>query len=293
MAALRPDILVLQGVDHDAGLTTARALQSALADAGLVLDHAFARPPNTGVPTGLDMDGDGRTGRARDAQGYGLFRGQGGMLILSRFAFDDDAAQDHSALLWRDLPGARLPVLEGQPFPSQAAQEVQRLSTTAHWAVPVDTSGGRLWLLTFHATPPVFDGPEDRNGLRNADEIRFWQVYLDGALGPAPGAGFVVLGDANLDPDRSSGRRAAIRALLADPRLTPLTPQGAWGAATVDWSGIGLGAMRVSYLLPSPDLTVTDSGVFWPDDDDPLAETVASASRHRAVWADIRVATPD
>lgn len=293
LIALRPDIVLLQDVDHDAGLATAHALRAALADAGLALDHIFARPPNTGVPTGLDMDGDGRTHRARDAQGYGLFRGQGGMLILSRYGFDTDTAQDHSPLLWRDLPGAQLPRQGDQPFLSQAAQDVLRLPSTAHWAVPVVTPRGPLWLLAFHATPPVFDGPEDRNGLRNADEIRFWQLYLDGTLGPAPDARFVVLGDANLDPDRSDGRRGAIRALLADPRLIPLTPLGAQGAATVDWSDIGLGAMRVSYLLPSADLTVIDSGVFWPGPDDPMADTVTRASRHRAVWADIRLPAPD
>jgi hypothetical protein len=47
--------------------------------------HRFAAPPNVGQPTGVDLDGDGRTWRARDAHGYGLFSGDGGMAILSRF----------------------------------------------------------------------------------------------------------------------------------------------------------------------------------------------------------------
>ena len=35
-----------------------------------------------------------------------------------------------------------------------------------------------------HPTPPVFDGPDDHNGTRNHDEIRFWSDYIDnsGAL---------------------------------------------------------------------------------------------------------------
>ena len=32
--------------------------------------------------------------------------------------------------------------------------------------------------LVSHPTPPVFDGPEDRNGTRNFDEIRFWADYI-------------------------------------------------------------------------------------------------------------------
>nr|WP_256474118.1 endonuclease/exonuclease/phosphatase family protein [Lutimaribacter sp. EGI FJ00013] len=286
---LRPDILALQNVDHDAGFATARALQTALRKAGLPLVHLFAPAPNTGVPTGLDMNGDGRRGRADDAQGFGLFRGEGGMLLLSRFPVQTARAQDFSGLLWRDLPGARMPRVDGAPFPSAQAQAVQRLSSVGHWAVPVQTPGGPLWVLAFHATPPVFDGPEDRNGLRNADEIRFWHVYLDGVLGPAPAHRFILLGDANLDPARSEGRRAAIRALLDDPRLRALAPEGAQGTATVDWSDIGLGAMRVSYVLPSADLRVIDSGVFWPAPDDPMAQTAARASRHRALWADIQL----
>ena len=39
---------------------------------------------------------------------------------------------------------------------------------------------GRLTILAFAATAPVFDGPEDRNGLRNAAEIGLWPLLLDG-----------------------------------------------------------------------------------------------------------------
>ena len=34
-------------------------------------------------------------------------------------------------------------------------------------------------------------------------------------------------------------------------------------------------------------LRVVASGVMWPDDSDPFAATLAAASRHRPVWADI------
>ena len=44
-----------------------------------------------------------------------------------------------------------------------------------------------LHVLASHPTPPTFDGPEDRNGRRNHDEIRFWADYI------SPGqSGYIV-----------------------------------------------------------------------------------------------------
>ena len=124
LALLRPDILILQGVDHDLDLKTLEALRNRIAqDDGPRYDHLFARRPNSGMATGLDMDGDGRRGGPRDAQGYGEFAGQGGMALLSRHPLDRAGAQDFSAFLWRDLPGALLPLREGMPFPSEQAQK--------------------------------------------------------------------------------------------------------------------------------------------------------------------------
>ena len=129
--------------------------------------------------------------------------------------------------------------------------------------VPIDTPKGRFNLMTFHASPPVFDGPEDRNGLRNRDEIRLWQVFLDGGLGPAPANRFVIAGDANLDPEGSEGRTEAIAALLSDPRLQDPAPGRSGDALrdpssqdldTVDWEGIGSPLIRpmggVSFFRP-------------------------------------------
>ena len=164
---------------------------------------------------------------------------------------------------------------------------MQRLSSTAHWAVPVGLpGGGRLTLMTFHASPPVFDGPEDRNGRRNHDEVVFWRHYLDGAFGPAPQGGYVLAGGANLDALDSDGRREAIRSLLTDPRFVDTGPTGAGaGTDTVEWDGIG--RLRVDYVLPAPDWHVLGSGVLWPGPEDPFLEVVEAASRHRLVWVDL------
>lgn len=299
MAEVRPDILLLQNVDYDLDLAALTALRDRLAEHGPRYDHLFALRPNSGMATGLDMDGDGRRGGPGDAQGFGAFSGQGGLALLSRHPIARDAVQDFSALLWRDLPDALLPEENGAPFPSAEAQAIQRLSHTGHWVVPVLLPSGVLHVLAFHATPPVFDGPQDVNGRRNHDEIRFWQLYLDGAFGPAPGARFVLLGDANLDPADSDGRRAAIRDLLADPRLQdprPMRPgpvppaPGKTGDPrlhSVDWPAPGPGGLRVSYVLPSRDLRVSGGAVHWPPEDTPEGDLAARASPHRLVWVDL------
>ncbi|SFD65887.1 Endonuclease/Exonuclease/phosphatase family protein [Roseivivax sediminis] len=267
---MRPDILVLTDIDYDHGGAALTALADLLRGAGLDYPHAYQTRPNTGVPTGIDIDGDGRRNRARDAQGWGYYNGHGGSAVLSARPILAGEAQDLSHLLWRDLPGS----LIEQDDPAHA---VQRLSSDVHWLLPVEAAPGlRVSLMVFHATPPVFDGPKDRNGRRNADEIRLWQVLLDGRLGVPPPDSFVIAGNANLDPEAGDGRREAIRALLADPRLRDPLP----GVPSVDWSRLDLGQMRVSYLLPSRDLAVRDAGVH---------EAAAEAGEHRLVWVDLEV----
>jgi len=276
------DVLALQGIDYD---LTGEALRRFAQAAGY--PHSFALRPNTGMPTGLDMDGDGRLGGPRDAQGYGRFSGQGGMAILSRFAIDANGVQDLSGMLWRDVPGALLPMVDGAPFPSAAAQAAQRLSTTGHWVVPIMGPGGPFDLLTFHASPPVFDGPEDRNGKRNHDEIRLWTQLLAGTVGTPPPGPFVIAGDANLDPVDGDGIKAAIIGLLGDPNVQDITPRGYAGTDTVDWDDPVPGDLRVDYVLPSINWQVEGSGVMWPAPDDPFAQVVSKASRHRLVWVDL------
>lgn len=301
IATAGADILLLTEVDWDRDHIALKALQSALADAGAPYPHAFAPQPNTGLPTGLDLDGDGKLGGPRDAQGYGRFPGHRGMALLSRLPIDSAAARDLSALLWRDLPGGRLPQA-GLP---DGVAPLLRLSTTGHWDVPVILpGGGRLHLLAWAARPPAFR-PLKANIARNHDEAVFWTRYLDGALPwPAPAAPFVLLGDANSDPADGAGDPAAMAALLADPRLTdpgPASPGGAAAALpgkagdpaldTADWAenpNVG-DNLRVDYVLPSSDLQVTGQGVLWPLPDDPLAPVVKAASPHRLVWIDVEI----
>lgn len=303
IAQVSPDILLLNGFDYDYRGIALAAFAEALSPRTPAYPHLFALRPNTGLATGLDMDGDGKLGSPRDAQGYGTFPGQGGMAVLSRLPIKTGDIQDFSAILWANFPDAMLPETEGGVFPSKEAMAAQRLSTTGHWDVPVQMPDGRiLHMLAFHATPPVYDGPEDRNGRRNHDEVRFWTALLNHKLAHRPPSTFVIAGDANLDPFDGDGLHQAMRDLLAHPDIQDPMPEspgarqlgtpsrrGNPALDTVDWpKEDGPGNLRVDYVLPSGDLHISAAGVFWPSDG-AGAKTVGTASRHRLVWIDIKL----
>lgn len=266
IAAADPDILALQDIDYDGNAVALSALAEALG-----YPYFMTRRPNTGLLTGLDLDLDGRTDGPRDAHGYGRFSGEGGMALLSRFPLGD--VQDFSDMLWQNLPDN-----SAADVTPDNALAILRLHTVGAWQVEVLTPNGPLHILMSHATPPVFDGPEDRNGLRNADEIRFWDLHLDAA---APER-FAYMGTLNVDPERGEGRREALLEFLAHPALQDPVPDG----PTVDWEEPIPGDLRVDYLLPSRTLRVLDAGIFWPTEG-PLADAVAEASDHRLVWVDV------
>lgn len=245
IAAAKPDVLLLTDIDYDAGLAALGALAALLREDGLDLTHLFALRPNAGMATGRDLDDDGRLGGPRDAEGYGEFSGQGGMALLSRLPLGE--VRDFSDLAWAAQPDNLM--LENDP-----GGAAQRLSSSGHWVVPLLTDSGALTLLAWCATPPVFDGPEDRNGRRNRDELMLWHSYLEGAFGP-PATRFVLIGDANLDPTRGDGRHEAIQQMLADPRLNDPLP----GEPTAFWDSTG--PMRVSYILPSRGVVIADAGI--------------------------------
>lgn len=298
IAVNQPDVILLQNIDYDHDLLALRALRDRVSAYGHDMPYGFANPPNTGIATRLDMNGDGYVELPVDAQSHGAFEGQGGMAILSRHQINEIAVRDFSSIVWRDVPNALVPNTDQGPFPSNEAQNVQRLSSTGHWIVPVATDHGRIYLMTFHAGPPVFDGPEDRNGRRNHDEIVFWRHVMDGMMGAVPEP-FVILGNANLDPVDGEGRTEAIASLLADKRLQDPRPMRKQSAPqiknlagdpnlhTVAWPLDGPGHKRVSYILPDASLLVLASGVYWPRLDSAAGQLVAKASRHRLVWVDL------
>jgi hypothetical protein len=316
---VRPDVLAVQGIDHDRHGRALAAFADLLARGpdGIDYPHRFHAPVNAGRPSGFDLDGDGfRMGRG-DALAWGRYPGEGGLAVLSRLPIDAGAARTFQGLLWRDLPGATLPVWpDGTAHLAPEALAILPLSTRSHWDVPVMLpGGGRLHLLTAHPTPPLFDGPERMNYLRNRDEMRFWALYLDGTALPddagrtaaAPEAPVVLLGDFNLDPEDGAGDGAAMAALLAHERLQDPAPRsdGAREAAdlqgganashagpadldTADWRDTpGPGNLRVDYVLADRRLNVLDAGVFWPPPDAGAPAPLEDGPAHRLVWIDI------
>ncbi|MFO1457708.1 MAG: endonuclease/exonuclease/phosphatase family protein [Steroidobacteraceae bacterium] len=334
---VRPDILLVNEFDHDAAGEGARGfarhyLEHRASDgplAGLAplrFAHWYSAPVNTGVPSGLDLDHDGRAGvGAGDALGFGAFPGQYGMVVYSRFPLRAPAVRSFQHLRWAAMPEAALP----PGWYDAAALAIQPLSSKSHWDLPVQLPGGRvLHILASHPTPPVFDGPEDRNGRRNHDEIRFWADYLrpersdwivDDAGwrgGLESRAGFVILGDLNADPVDGGSYEGAVRQLLEHPRIdasfTPrsrgaveaaarqagpnLSQAGEAASDTADFGERGVGAggnLRADYVLPSRDLAVCHGGVFWPTPADPefalVNDDTAASSDHRLVWIDVAI----
>ncbi|HEX6812720.1 MAG TPA: endonuclease/exonuclease/phosphatase family protein [Planctomycetota bacterium] len=321
------DVLLLCELDRDDAAATAEVLAkeyfavSQNKQEPIDFTFSWCGPVNTGEPTGLDLDRDGRTDGPGDAFGFGAFPGQYGMALLSRYPIQTDAVRTFRMLQWSAMPGALRP--EG--FYTDEAWAKLRLSSKSHWDVPlgVGTGAGRFVVhaLCSHPTPPVYDGPEDRNGCRNHDEIRFWTDYLTpdkagwitddaGAAGGLPdGERFVILGDLNSDPADGDARRDALVALLAHPRVQDPQPRSAaaveerkrqWGANathagdatdTADFEdeiGKGPGNLRVDYVLPARLLTVARCGVFWPRPYDAGGKLV-DASDHRLVWVDVEV----
>lgn len=329
---VRPDLVLLNEFDYDdahraADLFQQRYLEVAQPGGGDALryPYRYLAPVNTGVPSGLDLDNNGEAGgegraRGNDAWGYGLHPGQYGMLVLSKHPIDAAQVRTFQLLRWSSLPGAARPIdpATGKPWYRDEVWAQLRLSSKSHWDVPVRTATGVVHFLVSHPTPPVFDGPEDRNGARNHDEIRLWREYISpgdkpwlcddaGACGGlAQDARFVIAGDLNNDPVDGDGRHDAILELLEHPRVmrhaTPqsrggaetakayaakgITLRGAPGHVTGDF-GPKAGAMRLDYVLPSTGFAYEGGGVFWPAKDDADA-AIADGSDHHLVWADLK-----
>jgi hypothetical protein len=332
---VRPDVLLVNEFDFDAGGVAAQLFQDNYLSmqqgdaAPIDYPYHYVAPSNTGIPSGFDLDNNSVVGGPGDAFGFGFFPGQFGMVVYSMFPIDLDELRTFQLFLWKDMPGALLPDDPGTPEPadwySPAELDVFRLSSKSHWDLPIVIPGpgkkGKgskktVHFLVSHPTPPVFDGPEDRNGTRNHDEIRFWADYImpsrsayitddNGEQGGLRrGAMFVIAGDQNSDPLDGDSIPGSAQQLLDNPavntKVTPDSPGGLEQALlqgnanslhlgdpafdTADFFdgfppapfGGAPGNLRVDYVLPGKKLRILDAGVFWPQQDDPLFPLVGT-----------------
>lgn len=328
-----PDVVLVQEFDYDAAGTSARLFaDNYLAKGqngapGIDYPYRFTAPVNTGVPSGMDLNNDGKIGGGDDAFGFGEFPGQYGMVVYSKYPIDTAGIRTFQNFRWADMPGAMLPDDPATPTPADwySTEELTklRLSSKSHWDVPIKINKATVRFLAAHPTLPTFDGPEDRNGTRNNDEIRFWADYIAGGKrasyivddqggkgGLSPRDSFVIAGDHNSDPLDGDSVPGAIDQLLKSNRVNSRkipSSEGAVEAAelqggpnadhkaparydTADFSEPP-GNIRVDYVLPSRNLSVSDTGIFWPTSDDPLSRLTGTypfpSSDHRLVWLDV------
>lgn len=317
---VRPDVLLINEFDFDpAALADFQTNYLSVAHgtaAPIVYPYTFIAPSNTGIFSGFDYDNSGAAGDfvPGDSYGFGFFPGQFGMAVLSMYPIDDASVRTFQLFKWKDMPGALLPVDPGPPptpwYTPGPELDSFRLSSKSHWDVPIEIDGTTVHFLVSHPTPPVFDGPEDRNGTRNHDEIRFWADYIhpersgyiyddNGNFGGLHGgARFVIAGDQNSDPLDGDSIPGSIQQLLDHPKVnTKVTPDSPGGTEqdglqgnantlhlsdpafdTADFFdgfppapfGGAPGNLRADYVLPRKNMAITDAGVFWPLASDPL-----------------------
>ncbi len=352
---VRPDILLINEFDYEATSTRLpddfRNLYLAKKQneqEPIHYPYCFYEPVNTGVNSGEDLDRDGKLGGPADAHGYGRYPGQYGMLLLSRYPINTKKSHTFQKALWKDLPGHKFPInpTTGKSYYAAELEKKLRLSSKSFWDVCVEVSMDAsskvrdnalepkldskgalahtlpIHLLCSHPTPPGFDGPEDRNGRRNHDEIGLIARYLDGnakswglkddngllCKGIRADQRCIVLGDLNADPVDGGAKPAAINQLLEHERLqgnfTPTSEGGVAAAAkyqqlnadqkgdashdTANFSQDGFGNMRADYVIPSQGFEIVDGGVFWPKPGEVGSEGV-SGSDHRLVWIDLKI----
>ncbi len=340
----RPDILLINEFDYDDADAALDGfhhnyLMMAHGDADPIdYKYRFTAPSNTGIFSGFDYDNSGAAGDflPGDSYGFGFFPGQFGMAVYSQYPIDLNDIRTFQLFKWKDMPGAILPEdPPGTPWYTPGPElDSFRLSSKSHWDVPIEVGKNTVHFLVSHPTPPVFDGPEDRNGTRNHDEIRFWADYVspgksgyiyddNGVVGGLkPGSMFVIAGDQNSDPFDGDSIPGSAQLLLDHPlvntKVTPSSPGGPEQAAsqgnantlhlgdpafdTADFFdgfppppfGGAPGNLRADYVLPRKNLRITDAGVFWPLETDPLFPLVGvfmpggfPGSDHRLVWVDV------
>ncbi|MEM9490260.1 MAG: endonuclease/exonuclease/phosphatase family protein, partial [Myxococcota bacterium] len=66
-----------------------------------------------------------------------------------------------------------------------------------------------------------------------------------------------------------------------------LTHLGSPAEDTSDFGDSSPGNLRVDYVLPSRNLSIVQSAVFWPPESSPLFP-LAGESDHRLVWVDLK-----
>lgn len=323
---VRPDIVLLNEFDHQgeaAPLATFCQDYLAVGKQGIDYPYRYLVPSNTGVLAPVALSGEGVPTLPMDGLGFGHFAGQYAMVVLSRFPLLFEQMRSFQHFLWRDMPNAKLPHTPHGAYYSQSVLDILPLSSKNHLDLPVRLpNGAQLHLLASHPTPPIDEGPERRNSCRNHDELRLWHDYIRPAKseylyddhgrrgGLAPGSHFVILGDLNADPIDGDGFREGIQRLLSDTSVNKAVALGDLRAKSRGGYALKLShsrsgspkywthsqGLRLDYVLPSAEMKVRATGVYWPLPNKADSELFwnqrgwparRASSDHRLVWLDI------
>ena len=187
----------------------------------------------------------------------------------------------------------------GAEWYDQEAWEQFPLSSKNHVDAPILVPTGYgtkvVHLLMSHPTPPIFNNAANHNYLHNSAELKFWKDYISGKgsyiyddSGVKGGLGsnesFVILGDLNADPEVGDGDTAVIKDILSSQYVNQDASFGRYmpssqGAPECLGNGecraenqatpypdapTSTSGLRLDYVIPSSDLNVYDSGVYWP-----------------------------
>ncbi len=209
-----------------------------------------------------------------------------------------------------------------------------RLSSKNHVDAPIriPTQSGvkTIHALLSHPTPPAFDTFSDNNKYRNSDENLFWLHYISnndanvlyddkGQYGGLGKESFVLMGDLNADTtwgrttdERFNGIQQLMFHPLVNQKVTRIDgnhfPTSLGAEQEPNKRNHPLPKIRTAtfgskadYSVPSADLQVLDSGVYWPAEsesgrllfNDPRIGQRGTdkevSSDHRLVWVTLDI----
>ena len=201
------------------------------------------------------------------------------------------------------------------------------LSSKNHVDAPIIVNGESIHLLLSHPTPPAFDTVTETNVIRNGLEVAFWKHYIEnqswiyddnGKIGGLDGANqkFIIMGDLNADNFNSKNNaksREGITALASSPLVNSEFATG----VKIPTSNGGMNeknnnqhekpeartstfGLRVDWTLPSKNLEIENSGVYWQAEGEPGRKLFNDerigqgyskwiSSDHRMVWVDLNL----
>lgn len=214
----------------------------------------------------------------------------------------------------------------GDNWYSDDAWQQVRLSSKNHVDAPIIVPGSNgdeaIHLLMSHPTPPAFD--TGKNQQQNAAEVAFWHDYVNGKSyfyddagqtgGLAQGAKFIMMGDQNLDPVAGDGQSNLMQAFHDDPLVNQTVMNGELYPTSLGAAEYALETSKshpkpnritstfglaVDYVMPSANLNISRSGVYWPMTTEAGRALVNDvrigkygngkdvSSDHRLIWIDL------